>query len=287
MLDCQAIASAFVGELRKNFAPGRPVLLGLLLVLSSATATAHDLWLIPNEPAAVGEPVTVRAQSGTVFPKGERAPDTSAFERRVLIKPGGKGGALEAAGKEDTSGLLRFTPERAGIYIAAIETHPKLITLEADAFNAYLVEDGLPHIYQLRSREKILDQPGRERYTKSPKTILQVGRPEGGDDPCRIVGLPLEIIPLRNPLALKVGDTLAVRVLFRDKPLADAILGWNLPDDGEAPRGTVRTDTKGEALVPIGKTGLMTIRLTHMTRPKAKDYEWESFWTTLTFRIPE
>ena len=30
----------------------------------------------------------------------------------------------------------------------------------------------------------------------------------------------------------------------------------------------------------------MTVRLTHMTRPNAADYEWESFWTTLTFRVP-
>jgi hypothetical protein len=26
-----------------------------------------------------------------------------------------------------------------------------------------------------------------------------------GDDPCRIVGLPLDIVPLRDPFALKVG----------------------------------------------------------------------------------
>ena len=49
----------------------------------------------------------------------------------------------------------------------------------------------------------------------------------------------------------------------------------------------MRTNGKGDALIPIAKAGLMAIRLTHMTRPKDKDYEWESFWTTLTFRIPE
>ena len=69
--------------------------------------------------------------------------------------------------------------------------------------------------------------------------------------------------------------------------MADANLGWSHPDDGDAPAGTVRTDAKGEALIPLAKTGPMTIRLTHMTRPKTKDYEWESFWTTLTFELPE
>ena len=78
-----------------------------------------------------------------------------------------------------------------------------------------------------------------------------------------------------------------MKVHLRGKPLAEANLGWSHPGDGESPAGTVRTNAKGEALIPIAHAGPMTIRLTHMTRPNAKDYEWESFWTTLTFRIGE
>jgi uncharacterized GH25 family protein len=29
------------------------------------------------------------------------------------------------------------------------------------------------------------------------------------------------------------------------------------------------------------------VRLTHMARPRAEMYEWESFWTTLTLRLPD
>jgi hypothetical protein len=101
-----------------------------------------------------------------------------------------------------------------------------------------------------------------------------------------VLGLPLEIVPLRDPFALRPAETLPVRVLFRGRPLAEANLGWQMPGDGEAPRGTVRTDDRGEALVPIAGPGLLSIRLTHMTRPKLPEYEWESFWTTLTFRMP-
>ena len=105
-------------------------------------------------------------------------------------------------------------------------------------------------------------------------------------DPSKVVGLPLEIVPLSNPFKLKIGNTLQVRVLFQGQPLPDANLGWDHPGDGEPPNGTVRTNLNGEALIPIQKVGLVTIRLTHMVRPKAVDYEWESFWTTLTFSIP-
>jgi hypothetical protein len=226
----------------------------------------------------------VRACSGTEFPKSEHAPDPASFERRLLLLPGGDEGTIEAAGQEGNAGLLRFLPPEPGVYAVAVETRPKLLTLEAAAFNEYLVADGLPHIYRMRAREKSLDQPGRERYRKSPKALVQIG--QGRGDPCRALGLPLEIVPLRNPFALRIGDTLPVRVLFQGKRLARANLGWDVPGNSEPPSGTVRTDDEGAALVPIARIGLMTIRLTHMTRPKAEQFEWESFWTTLTFRVP-
>jgi hypothetical protein len=159
------------------------------------------------------------------------------------------------------------------------------LTLPAKEFNAYLVSDGLPHIYRLRAKERLLDQPGHERYSKYVKALVRVGTGGGGDSK-RVLGLLLEIVPLRDPLAVKVGETLPVRVLFHGKPLPEANLGWQLPGDGETARGYVRTDARGEALVPIARGGLMTLRLTHMTRPKAAEYEWESFWATLTFRAP-
>jgi hypothetical protein len=84
-----------------------------------------------------------------------------------------------------------------------------------------------------------------------------------------------------------VGTALPVRVLFRKEPLAEANLGWDHPGTEVTPRGTARTNAKGEALIPLDRAGWMTIRLTHMTRPKQADYEWESFWTTLTFQVPQ
>jgi uncharacterized GH25 family protein len=258
----------------------------LLLLCTSFSASAHDLWLVPPEKAELKATSTVTAISGTKFPKGDHAPDTAKFKRRLLVNPDGAEGVLTAAGKKDDSGLLTAEPTKPGVYIAVVETEPKLITLKADEFNNYLVSDGLAHVYRLRHKEGSLDQPGRERYSKSPKAIFQVGT--GGEgDPCRVVGLPLEIVPLRSPFAMKVGDTLRVRVLFQKKPLPGANLGWDAPSNGDEPLGTARTDASGEALIPIAQTGLTTIRLTHMTRPMAKDYEWESFWTTLTFRVPK
>jgi hypothetical protein len=218
------------------------------------------------------------------FPKSVNAPDPAMFTRRLVVHPNGSEGVLEAAGQEETSGILRFEPSSSGLYIVAVQTEPKLIVLNAEDFNHYLVADGLPHIYALRHKEGTLNETARERFSKSPKLLIQAG--EGGGDFRQPLGLPLEIVPQGNPFLLSVGQTLLVRVLFQGRPLAGANLGWDHPGDGEAASGTVRTNDEGDALLPIRQTGLMTIRLTHMTRPRTADYEWESFWTTLTFQIP-
>jgi uncharacterized GH25 family protein len=259
------------------------LVLAASLLVGHSFSSAHDLWLVPEEKADVGKPVIIRANVGMEFPKSETAPDTSAFVKRILVKPNATRATLEAAGKEGISGLLRFAPEAPGVYIAAVQTRPRVLDLDADAFNRYLVSDGLPHIYLLRANEKTLHKPARERYQKSPKVLIQVGD-RGKGKYSEVVGLPLEIVPLSDPFRLTESKTLTVRVLFQGKPLPDANLGWAMQGDGETPRGTVRTDEYGLAYIPISRIGLMTIRLTHMTRPKKEDYEWESFWTSLTFR---
>ena len=248
-------------------------------------AFAHDLWLVPPDAAVAGKPATIRVVSGSKFAIGDHAPDPAKFAKRLVRLADGTEGKLDAAGTEGKNGLLAFAPSGPGVYAVGVETTPKAIELAANKFNEYLVSDGLPHIFLLRAKEETLDRPAKERYSKSPKALFRIG--EGGPgDPSKPLGLPLEIVPLQDPFLAKAGDALKVRVLFRGKPLAEANLGWDHPGEGELPAGTVRTNAKGEALVPIAQAGLMTIRLTHMTRPKLAEYEWESFWTTLTFQVP-
>lgn len=246
------------------------------------TASAHDLWLIP--PAAPKGKLVVQAAVGMDFPNSEFAPDTERYPRKFIVRPDGTQSPLKSAGKDGMSAWLEGEAA-PGINVIAVETAPKILALDADRFNEYLVTDGLPHIFRLRAKEKTLNQPAKERYRKSPTALAMIGPGKNGawDKP---LDLPLQIVPLQNPFERKVGDTIRVRVYFQKTPLADANLGWQHPGDGDTARGTVRTNTKGEALIPIARAGLITIRLTHMTRPKMPDYEWESFWTTLTFRVP-
>lgn len=254
----------------------------LTLALLAPRAAGHDLWLVPDDTAAVGRAVTVRAISGTAFPLGDRPPDPAKFLRRVAVAPDGRERPLDAAGTDATAGLLRFTPDQPGLWAVAVVTAPKLLTLDAESFNEYLISDGLPHIWKVRAKEGSLNQPGRERYAKSPVAYIAVG--DAPPAVPRELDLPLTVTPLADPFAVRPGQALAVRVRFHGRPLADARLGWSHPGDGDEPRGTARANDLGVALIPIDRAGPVTVRLTHMTRPKHADYEWESAWTTTTFR---
>jgi uncharacterized GH25 family protein len=261
------------------------VLLVSIFFLSESATNAHDLWLIPPAQTKLHRRVIIHANVGMDFPNSVAAPDAKKYPRKFTLQPDGKTVALQSMPSSKLSGVLQFEPPLPGIYVIAVETTPKILELDADAFNEYLVTDGLPHIFRLRVKEKTLDQPAKEQYRKSPTALVLVGAGAAGDWN-KPLGLPLQIVPLQNPFERKAGDTLRVRVYLQKEALAGANLGWQRPGDGDTAGGTVRTDIRGEALIPIAGAGLMTIRLTHMTRPKMPDYEWESFWTTLTFRVP-
>jgi len=261
------------------------VLLASIFFLSASAARGHDLWLVPPPQAELKKRVLIHANVGMDFPNSVVAPNTKKYPRKFALGPGDKSVPLESLAASKLSGVLQFEPSQPGIYVIAVETTPTIIELDADKFNEYLVSDGLPHIYRLRFKEKTLDQPAKERYRKSPTALVTVGTGSAGAWN-KALGLPLQIVPLQNPFERTAGDTLRVRVYFQKEALASANLGWQRPGDGDTAGGTARTDSKGEALIPIAGAGLMTFRLTHMTRPKVADFEWESFWTTLTFRVP-
>lgn len=247
-------------------------------------AAAHDLWLIPPESAEAGAKVTLRATQGMAFPEdGSSAPKLESPKRAEVYGPDGHERRLARGGAEGAARQFSFEAKQEGLHIAAIDTAPRQIRLDGPAFDAYLVSDGMPHVYRARHEAGELGRPAHERYQKLVKALVLVGDgPSTGWD--RRLGQALEIVPLEDPFAVRAGGTLAVQVFLRGKPLAGARLGWDRPEDGPEPTGTTRADSAGRALIPIVAPGLLTIRLTHMERDRDRDPEWSSLWTTLTVR---
>ncbi|MBA7623900.1 hypothetical protein ES703_31300 [subsurface metagenome] len=185
---------------------------------------------------------------------------------------------------KDNSLIAEYSFEKPGTYVIGMALKPKEIQLTAEEFNEYLLHDGLTDIYELRKKEGILGKDAVEHYSKYPKTIIQVGK-KLDEISTKPLGLLIEIIPNVNPYELKLGDNLEVSVLFRGKPLSGAEIAWSYPGQGEEFAGSKRTDSRGNALIPLSKSGPYMIRLTHMEWIKKTTHEWESHWTSLTFEV--
>ncbi len=263
---------------------GKIFFLSIMIVLISAFLGAHDFWLVPQKFILnPNDLLRINANTGMDFPNSLSAVDP---ERFTTFTVNGKSGKMDISNFkiEDNSLTTAITLEKAGSYVVAAALKPKEIKLTAEEFNEYLLHDGLPQIYELRKQEGILEQAAIEYYSKYPKSILQVGK-QLDDTPLKPIGLVIEIVPLRNPYALKHGENIPIKVLFRGEPLKNAEVAWSYPGHGEEMAGSTKTDSDGKADIPLVKTGPYLIRTIHMEWVKKESHNWESYWTSLTFEV--
>ncbi|CAA6813792.1 MAG: Putative ABC-type Co2+ transport system, periplasmic component [uncultured Thiotrichaceae bacterium] len=86
-------------------------------------------------------------------------------------------------------------------------------------------------------------------YMKYSTSIMSADAKAG-----TVLGLPLEIVPLKNPLTLKQGDTLPIQVYANGKPAADVEVASEFVTDRE--NNVVKTDKDGKAEITIRNNGL-------------------------------
>ncbi len=261
----------------------------LVAVICAAAArlAAHDFWLVPEFfSAATGWHLHVYASTGERFPESMAAlaPERVASARLVGAEASQPITRMHRAGN---SLALEVLPPAEGQWYVAVEVKPRRIDLSADDFNGYLAHDGLPHILELRRQRGELEQPGRERYSRGAKALVRVG--SGGPDVWeRVLGHTIELVPLSDPRKLTPPDTLAVQLLFRGEPVRGAVVAAGYAGfEGEGHASESRSDAAGIARLAVAVAGRWYVRSIHMIeRPEDPEFDWESFWASLTFEVP-
>lgn len=253
----------------------RPIL-GAFLALP---LVAHDFWIQPStHRVRPGELVKVRLMVG----EGGRGEGLKRNPDRFLRFAAFTGaGEVPLAGLDgaDPAGFLR--PSVEGSYTLIYTGKPSRVELPAAKFESYLREEGLDQIAAARRAAGQSGMPGRERFIRSAKALLQVG--EGRGDWDRSCGLPLEFLPEADPLALKPGDAFPLRLLLGGKALADQLV-VAIAEDGVSWR--TRTDAAGRCRITLPRGGRWILKAVHMA-PVTDDptVDWESLWASLTFRM--
>ena len=251
-------------------------------VFAMSASGAGDLYLLPERfTLAPGASCELGLHSGDFFPASEYAFDPERITRARWSNGTSIAGwrAEEVRTRADAK-----APERAGSYIALLETVAERREMEADDFEAYLADEGALDTLEWRSRQGEGRKPGREMVRRYAKTLVTVGEPGSGVD--RVAGHALEIVPLADPARLKAGEELALRVLYRGAPLRGLVVNarWVDAAGRMGSLAAAPTDARGRTSVKIegaGRWKLHTLRL--VRRLDRKEADWDTYSASLTF----
>jgi uncharacterized GH25 family protein len=266
----------------------RRLLLSLLLVfLALATTFAHDLFLRPDvfrvTPGAV---LTVKVFNGT-FSRSENAVTRDRLADLSLVSAAGRQ-ALDRARwtEQDPQSTVQVTVGEAGTYVIGAAVQPRLLKLAGPAFNAYLKEEGLDAVVAARKQQGRLEEGSRERYSKYVKALVQAGE-KLTDAYATPLGYAAELIPLTNPYALRVRETLSVRCVVDGAPVPGqiAFAGGRTPSGARLPMQRLVADSEGRIQVHLTSAGAWYVKFVHMREVTQADANYESRWSTLTFDV--
>jgi uncharacterized GH25 family protein len=260
----------------------RSILVLAFALAASVSLGAHDFWIEPTGFIAdLGRVVGVKLRVGEEF-RGDPVPRSEAMIGDFVVVDAG--GRRQVVGRDgsDPAGLLRVTSP--GLMVIGYRSRPSPVTLPADKFTQYLKEEGLESVIAARARSETSQREGREIFSRAAKSLVRSGpmTPGSGD---RTLGFPIELVAERNPYQLRQGDTLPVRLTFKNAPLAGSlVIAYNQRSPYRKLR--VRSDRDGRATFTIDEPGAWLVKAVHMVpAPAGSNADWESFWASLTFEM--
>jgi Domain of unknown function (DUF4198) len=252
--------------------------LGVLFVMGvAAAALAHDTWIAPRAfVAKAGDTMTFDATSHQAFPVLDFAivPERIA---RSGVRLAGHTRPLAVRRRGAKSLELQAGLPTAGIAVAWIELAPKQLELTPDKVAEYLEDIG-------RGADAKNPPKGRwrESYRKLMKTFVAVGETSNDDSASEPLGLALELVPLANPCALRVGDALRLRLLKDGRPRGGLAVA---AAHASSRRRFETTNAEGEVSFVVDGPGPWLFAATQLDRSTKPGLEWESLFATLTLGV--
>lgn len=243
------------------------IALCLTLCLVARAAWAHDLW-ITCPKAKAGQKLAMEIIYGHSFPNDELiAPEEVA--EVYLMGPKGKIKAAPGADKK----FVSAQPLAAGSYIAVSGNKAKFWTKA-------------PSGYVHKTKDQVPEAIKCIRSVKYGKAIVNLGGK--ATTVSKPLGQDLEIVPLKNPANLKMGEDLPVKVLLAGKPLPKAEVTATFAgfSKDRAMAFYNKTNKDGMVKVKLWHPGFWMVRINQQTPYKDPvKCDTMSKTATLTFEI--
>jgi hypothetical protein len=260
----------------------------MIALACALSAHAHEFWITPDRfqlPAPGSASLSLSV--GQEF-TGERVGFSRALLARFQhIREGARTDLRTRVPSDVVAPSWPVNFERPGTHLVAITTEASDIVLPAEKFNDYLRAEGLDAVLSERARTGRSETPGRERYRRNIKTLVQVGARGDATFAAR-TGQRLEILPRSDPARAHSGKPLAFMLLFDARPLPQALVKFWHRNGDRVQVLSATTDRNGQVAFTPNEAGTWMASVVHMIPvTDSPAYDWDSFWGNLTFALPE
>lgn len=249
--------------------------------LFSGPGFAHDVWMQANRfIVPVGATVAFRVFAGH---GSDREEWNVGVDRLVSVERIGPDGNAPLKPTKSGSGNVSFS--KAGTHIVAMVSNNSKSDLPAAKFNDYARDEGLTPAIELREKLGLGDRNGREVYSRRTKMLVKVGKSSAVQaHVLRPLGLTLEIVPERDPYAVRKGAPLPLRIYYLGKPLVGATVKLTNLDADAKPVARLLSDMNGRVVVARPGPGNWQVN-TIWTRPLVGNpsAEFDTVFSSLTF----
>jgi len=205
-----------------------------ILTGAASTASAHDYW-VNAQNGELGKVLKVETGYGHEFSKAEAIPSDRAdiFNPASLLSKDG-----EIALKKGAENFDFYTeaPVSKGTYIAVATYKPTFWSEDADGK------------WLIKSKKEMPDARQCELAARWAKSIVNIGG-ASDDYVTKPLGHTLELVPLKNPSEIKVGEVFTLQLLLNGRPRIGAKVygtfeGFNADPSAKAFFGV--TNEKGQ-----------------------------------------
>jgi hypothetical protein len=191
---------------------------------------------------------------------------------------------LSSAGIAGSELRWNATLPRPGIASFALRLKPETVELNPLAVERYFrtihVGDEVRAIWRTRPALK----GWRELRAFNVTTFVRVGEPPAADDGwSKPLGGGLQLVPHRDPTALRLDERLRVRLMRGTEPITDVAVAF--VSAGESREHVVLADDNGFAEAVLDLRGEWLIRATVLRRDAAGGHDWSSESTTLSVEV--
>ena len=216
----------------------------LLSAVHVSAGHAHDMWInMQDYLPGKSKPAVLTVANAHHFPaQADELMTHDRIDKVVLLSPDGK--ELPAAPQGDTQYQSKTPLEAQGTYMA--------VATPQNGFSSKTTEG-----YQRGKNKKDLKGVIECRYSeKFGKALFTVGAP-GGSAFSQTLGHKMEIIPMKDPGALKEGDDLPVKVVVDGQPARTYVYGTyaGFSSEPNTFAYTTSTDKEGIAKIKMIKAG--------------------------------